>query len=240
MVDLVGRALDRQHPPLGRRDHAAQVAERGQQPLGERLHVDARDGVEEQQLEDLVLRHRRVAALQEALAQPLPVAPIVRARGAVGAPDQAAAGRHVGVEPPVRGMARAGLARGVRRDPCGGQPGVEVRQARILGPALPRAGLHQAGLDAGGLGRAEARDALREARALASRGTRRAGGGLRPPDGRRGEAPRRARRPGLALGRAPVRPPAPPAPQESTHPVRHRLGPHLLATGMGDRGLTGG
>ena len=65
---------------LGGGDDAVEVAEGREQRLGERLHVDARDGVEEQELEQLVFRHRRVAAGEEARAQALAVAPVVRAR----------------------------------------------------------------------------------------------------------------------------------------------------------------
>ena len=90
--DLGRRARHLHQPVLGSGDDAVEVAEGGEERLGERLHVDALDGVEEQQLEKLVLRHRGVAAGEEALAQPLAVAPVVRAhRG-----DRAGVGLELG------------------------------------------------------------------------------------------------------------------------------------------------
>ena len=65
---------------LGGGDDGVEVAEGREQRLGERLHVDARDRVEEHELEQLVFRHRRMPALDEALAQPLAVPPVVRPR----------------------------------------------------------------------------------------------------------------------------------------------------------------
>ena len=76
----LGRGAGHLHQPvLGGGDDAVEVAEGGEERLGERLHVDALDGVEEEELEQLVLGHRRVAAGEEALAQALAVAPVVRA-----------------------------------------------------------------------------------------------------------------------------------------------------------------
>ena len=59
-------------------------AEAGDQRLGDRLHVAARHGAEQNQLEQLVVGERRRAALAEALAQALAVAGVVRLDERIG------------------------------------------------------------------------------------------------------------------------------------------------------------
>ena len=77
--DLGSSPAHLHQPVLGRGDDAVEVAEGGEERLGEGLHVPAVDGVEEQELEELVFGHRAVATGKEALAQALAVAPVVRA-----------------------------------------------------------------------------------------------------------------------------------------------------------------
>src|SRR5437764_707493 len=80
----LAQALDRFQPFDRRRDHLGERAELLEELLGERLEVDARDGAEQHQLDELVIRQRIAAALEETLAQALAMP--VKVRGRLGQP----------------------------------------------------------------------------------------------------------------------------------------------------------
>ncbi len=61
----------------GRAQHLGEGAEAGKQRLGDRLGVAARQRLEEDQLDQLVVGQRRAAAFVEALLQPFTVTEIV-------------------------------------------------------------------------------------------------------------------------------------------------------------------
>jgi hypothetical protein len=69
--DAVSHALDFSKQVRWCAEHFGQGAEPGQQRLGDRLGVAARDQPEQQQLEQFIIGKRPVAALAEALAQPV-------------------------------------------------------------------------------------------------------------------------------------------------------------------------
>lgn len=104
---------------------AIEVAEGGEQALDQRLYVDRRDRVEQQQLHDLVLGHRRVHALQELFLEPFAAAAVMRARISILATQEPVAGADR-LRQPV-GSAIAGLPCRPRLDPRGSVPGRGVR-----------------------------------------------------------------------------------------------------------------
>ena len=92
-IDLLVGPLHLQKPLPRRRNHAVQIAELFQKTLGQGLHINPRNRVEQQQFQHFIFGHRIMPALQKPLPKTLPMAPIMRAALAVLAGQNAATGR---------------------------------------------------------------------------------------------------------------------------------------------------
>jgi len=80
----VAQPLDFAQPLGARRYHLGERAEAGDESLGERLDITPRHGAEKNELEQFILAQGIGAAFAEPVAQPLPVAEVMRRVGGGG------------------------------------------------------------------------------------------------------------------------------------------------------------
>ena len=91
--DALADAVDLGEARGRRGEHLGEGAEAPDQLLGDRLHVAARDGAEEHELEQLVVGQRIAADLDEAGAQPVTVTVVVRRRAPIARHQRARGSR---------------------------------------------------------------------------------------------------------------------------------------------------